>query len=145
MSRAEWDRGSRGALGKDKWEWGMDRRALCSANGSCAFPWSGRPCLLLTVVPLHCNYLQWRDSYWERGQQRTDREEVSKEWQDGGPLVKSFSPAGGFSTGSLKGMIHLMWVYGLLDYLYGNGGVTCFLLPNHNFFWHHHSNLFSIL
>lgn len=120
------DRG--GVLGKDKWEWGMGRRGLCSANGSRAFPRSGRPRLLLTVVPLHCNYLQWRDSYWERGQQNSRQRGIkSKDWQDGGPLVKPFSAARGFSTECLYDPNHPMWVYSLLDYLvYENRKrVTC--------------------
>lgn len=70
-SRVGWGGSMEGVLGKDKWEWGMGRRALCSANGSCAFPWSGRTRLLLTAVLLHCNYLQWRDSYWEMGQKNS--------------------------------------------------------------------------
>lgn len=30
--------------------------------------WSAYP--FLTMVPMHCNYLQWSDSCWERGQQK---------------------------------------------------------------------------
>lgn len=117
-----------GVLGKDKWEWGMGRRGLCSANGSCAFPRSGRSRLLLTMVPLHCNYLQWRYSCWERGQQNSRQRGIkSTDWQDGGPLVKPFSAAGGFSTECLYDLNHPMWVYSLLDYLvYENRKrVTC--------------------
>lgn len=60
--------GGGGVLGKDKCEWGMGREARCPANGSCAFPWSGGPHLLLTTLLLqqHCNYLKWRSSYRER-------------------------------------------------------------------------------
>lgn len=71
MSEALWDGCCGEVLGKDKWEWGMGRRGLRSANGSCAFPRSGRPRLPLAAVPLHCNYPQWRDSHWEKGQQKS--------------------------------------------------------------------------
>lgn len=69
MSEVEWDVGVRGGGMQRRGlrERGMGRRALCSANGSCAFPWSGWPRLLLTTVPLHCNYLQWRDRFGREG------------------------------------------------------------------------------
>lgn len=100
--------GSTGALGKDKWEWEMDCRALCSANGSCVFPLEWLATLLLTIVPLHCNYLQERDSYWEWGRQKSRQRGSEYRLTDGGSVVRPFSPEEEFSTRLLKGPINLI-------------------------------------
>lgn len=142
---------SGGVLGKDKWEWGMGRRALCSANGSCAFPWSGWPRLLLTVLPLHCNYLHWRDSYWERGQQnsrtwvKTDR--VEGHLSSHSHLQEDFlQKLLDSSDVGLRPFRLFIWKW---DESYTsralNGLLPLFLQPNQDIFWHQHSNIISIL
>lgn len=103
MFEAEWD----GVLGQDKWEWGLGCRGTCSANGS-----SGRPHLLLAV--LHCNYLQWRNTYCERSEQKLQTERKTDRMED---RLSSHLQLQEYFLQSLNYQSHPLWVCDLLDYL----------------------------